>query len=136
MPIQYKKSRGFGEIDDNYTEGTLVNNTALTITITVPSGEIWLLYGGRVKNGDDVARTISVKIKNSSDKIILNMAYQANLGAGSSIVYPNTTANLLNYNNGLVILKSGWKIEISYAAGGTSSGGTAEVSAIVEKFKV
>jgi len=136
MPVQYKKSRGFGEIDDNYTTGTLIDNTALTITITVPSGEIWLLYHGNVVNGDDVTRAITVWIENESNKKILYLTDTTNIAATGNMNYPNGNGGLHSPLNMPIPLKAGWKIKILYAAGGTSSGGTAEVTAIVEKFKV
>ena len=137
MPVQYKKSRGFGELDDNYTEGTLVSDTTLTITITVPNGELWLFYGGRAKNGDDVNRNVRVIIYNSSDKPILRLTNTQVVSAASEFTFPNTSADPLMYNGGKPVpLKGGDKIKITFFAGGASSGGTAEVSALVEKFKV
>jgi len=136
MPIRYVKSRFIGEIDDNYMEGTLVDNTALTITITVPSNEIWFLHYGRVYNGDNVTRTVEIYIENETGKRLVPLIAAVGVSAGGEKVFPNNVANSNTVNQTIFIVKGGWKIKFYFAAGGDSSGGTAEVTALVEKFKV
>jgi len=135
MPIRYVKNRGFGEIDDNYTEGTLVNNTALTITITVPNDEVWIYYGGYVRNGDDVMRAVQVELLNQSNIRIMWLFPATNLDALDSVnVSGNLSSNFIPQLP--LLLKPGWKIKFFFASGGASSGGTATVCVFVEKFKV
>ena len=78
-------------------------------------------------NGDDVARTLEAWVADSSNNILLKIGVYNNAGAGSRIQidgYIPGSAGGYGVRNQLLI-KGGNKLRLKWAAGGTSSGGTA-----------
>ena len=119
-----------GEIIDNYNTATLVNNTQKTETIIVPDGHRWKLFGGCVLNADSVSRTVTVKVFNSSDKLI-GYFVSASVNAAGYAAYPCTQASKVHCSTSGFPMKAGDYIQIVWAAGGASAGGTAEYSAVI-----
>lgn len=124
MPTVFSFPAGF--YSDNVTSIVLVNNTAKTQFLTVPTGKAWMILGGIVHNGDDVARNVSVVIRTSSD-VWLQVLYDAtSVAAGAEKQFP--TSDMADGSVGPsaypVMAFSGEKVKFTYAAGGASAGGT------------
>jgi len=113
---------------------TLENNTAKNVLLTVPAGKIWRVHAVRMHNGDDVSRDVQVKILDSSNNT-LHILSDASLTASSYKemlnFLPTTPAAAACPNP--VLIKGGNKLQLSWAAGGTSSGGTAYYSITYEE---
>lgn len=123
---------GRGNIVTNEADSTLVNNTALTRTITVPTGARWRIYGGSTLNGDDVTRAVTALVDDGTDEFVSwNLG---NAGASVRVTYPNNTANARMNQDGPWPATQGDRIRITWAAGGASAGGTAKSSAHVEEW--
>lgn len=122
-----------GEILSNHADVTLVNNTAKTEIVTVPTGVRWYVFCGKVYNGDDVQRTCRVTVTDASDEVLMKCLDFA-VGATDEAFFPNMDdvgANQLGGAGYPFPLAAGWKIKFSFAAGGASAGGTAEIVLIV-----
>lgn len=119
-------SHPLGEVKDNYSTATLVNNTQMIKTIyTCPTGYEAYIFFGHIENGDNVARTMGVVVKNSSDELIGRITY-ASVPAGEELPFPNQKSDDINQGGGSVmLLKQGDYIEASWNAGGASAGGAA-----------
>jgi len=108
---------------------TLVNNTAKVLELTVPKGKIWRLYGVTMHNGDDVSRNMSCSIIDENGNLLFY------IGSTSTAAPAGAYRNLLRYVDTSsasdvgspfpLPVKGGNKVKLAWAAGGTSSGGTA-----------
>jgi hypothetical protein len=124
----------------DYTETTLVNNTAASRSLTVPLVSLWETHGGILYNGDDVARDCSVGLRNSSGQELRSAAAK-NVPATDFMDWPrlSDTAALNRQSGG-----SGYPfplgpsddITFTWNAGGASSGGTGASSAVAMQRKV
>lgn len=107
------------------TSITLVNNTAKTQDVSVPTDTIWHVQNIKVVNADDVARAVTIAIyKTSSKNILIGQCYFVSVSAGGLLNVPNNQANTAFMNawaNGLT-LPAGTTISITWAAGGASTG--------------
>ena len=122
-----------GDIDANGSTTTLVNNTTKGETLTVPAGKRWYLFGGSIKNGDNVARECTVSLLDTSDVTVLTLMRTISIAAGITNMFPNTEATVLQVGGGAypIPLDSGYDISYAWAAGGASAGGTARFSAFI-----
>lgn len=122
-----------GEIDDNYATVTLGNNDTVSQTVTVPAGKRWYLFGGRMSNGDNVVRNVTLQVYNELDVAIAMLIRYQVLAAGGEIFFPNTEAVSTQLGSGAypLPLLAGWDLEYTWNAGGVSAGGTSHISAIV-----
>jgi len=120
-----------GHINQVRTSIALVNNTLLSVKMgpTAYGGLHWWVLRVRMTNGDDVARVCSVRILNVSNFMIhelssgsLNTTVTSEmlLGMGTTIA---ATGNK-DCGNGPIILAPGCQLELEWAAGGASAGGT------------
>lgn len=125
---------GMGLIVSNEATSTLVNNTALTRTITVPTNARWELYGGVVFQADDVARVVTITADDGTNGQDLFRFHGASVAATTNTSWPSTAADIDIQGNMPVLLTEGDRIEIVFAAGGASAGGTARSSANVEEW--
>lgn len=116
-----------GEVRADVTSVTLVNNTAKTNNVTVPDDTIWKLQSIRVMNPDDVARAISLTIYKEAAKTsrVLHLDTR-NIAASAVFQWPNNGTGGEDRSNIPfdLVLFAGNTIEITWAAGGASSGGT------------
>lgn len=122
-----------GTIKSNHANVTLVNNTAKTETVTVPTGRRWYLFGGKIYNGDDVNRSCTIFITDASDKVLMTLL-KFTVAATDEGFYPNNddlAANQVSDGAYPIPLLAGWKLKFTFAAGGASAGGTGEISGIV-----
>ena len=126
---------------DNEADSTLVNNTALTRTITVPVNTRWRLNYGSVLNGDDVTRVVNYLWDDGADPIggwtpgqsatglsigaTRRDSFPLTIGSGGSATSPGVRR---------VVLVAGDRILITWFAGGASGGGTAKSSAVVQEW--
>ncbi len=138
-PVSYPNAVLEGSLDgpgrkvNNEAPSTLVNNTALTRTITVPTFTRVRVEGGRVFNADDVARSITITADDGTQEII--RYNQDSLGASGVLAYPNTVTNQDGYSPGSSdLLVAGDRVNIAFAAGGASAGGTARSSCNWEEW--
>lgn len=122
-----------GQNIDNFAESTLVNNTTLTRTITPPVGSRWEIVAGHMDNNDDVQRTCHIRIDNQSDKLITFLC-RSDLAAGAILNYPNNLADINNGYKGRIVIVGGWKIVITFTAGGASAGGTATSAILIRRM--
>ena len=116
-----------GAIESNRTVTPLVNNTVLDVHIEVPATKRWYLFGGRITNGDNVARNCYVTIQNKANENVLQLFRDQALGAGGDGYFPNSEATVIQLAGGLypLPLSAGMAVHFHYAAGGASAGGTA-----------
>ncbi len=128
-------TQGPGKIVSNDGATTLVNNTAITRTITVPPNARWRWHGGAVFNADDVARNVKVRADTGGANLDVARLHRQDVAAGARIAYPNTFADdeVGSPMEGIPLLES-WRILITWEAGGASAGGAARSSALVEEL--
>ncbi len=127
-------SAGVGRKVDNEAASTLGNNTALTRTITVPTSARWKIYGGTALNADSVTRTIDVRITDGTESLF-DRLMSGNALSGDNQGWPSPEASrLLTQLGEPPPLVGGDEIEITWAAGGASAGGTARSSAVVTEW--
>ena len=126
---------------DNEADSTLVNNTELTRTITVPTNSLWELEYGSVLNADDVTRVVNYEWDDGADGLggwtPGQSATGLSLGAGRRDNFPLTvgsggSATLPGVRQSP--LSAGDRILITWFAGGASAGGTAKSSAVVREL--
>jgi len=106
---------------------TLANNTAKQLDLTVPDGKRWLVHAIKMHNGDDVSRNVAARITDSSDNVLHLIGIKTGLSAGSEIelLYVINAAASYGVAGKPVLIKGGNRLTLYWAAGGTSSGGTA-----------
>jgi len=118
-----------GYITESVTSVTLANNTAKTQDVTVPDDTVWAVQSMQMGNPDNVARACYIKIYKTSSKTIklLDLVSHGAVAAGSALIYPNLDTGSYNKACNLgypLVLKAGYTIEFTWAAGGASAGGT------------
>lgn len=125
-----------GYIVTSINSVTVANNTAKSETFTVPDDTVWVVDSIRAVNPDDVARDIYIRwFKESAlTNKISNLMFGAS-GAGGDIVWPNTAAIGASYNENppSIVMSAGETIEIYFAAGGASTGGTLANSIVIHR---
>lgn len=111
-----------GNIHQEVTSITLVNNTAKTEEVLVPTGKIWLLMFIKMTNSDDVQRTLSCNLwlETAKTNLLARMFYVAT-GAAGSTYWPGGETDIEG-EVGTLILVGGNKLECTWAAGGASTG--------------
>jgi len=116
-----------GTIRADATSVTLVNNTAKTTDISVPTDGVWELQIIKVTNPDDVARVVTVSLYTTPAKTVLVATLvSGSVNAGSRLMFPHgvVSASQLNMPNRPFLLGATWTIEVVHATGGASTGGT------------
>lgn len=133
--VMRQQANGKGAVVDNEAASTLVNNTALTRTISVPTNARWQLEGGHVLQADDVARVCSVVTNDGTAGQNKHELFADSVAANTRFAYPNSVADLQGWQGGQPIsLVEGDDIVITFNAGGASAGGTARSSAVVQEW--
>ncbi len=141
-PVAYPNVNLPGPLDgpgrkvDNEGPSTLVNNVALTRTITVPANTRVRWAGGRIFNADNVARTVNIDVDNGTDTQDLFFPFSDSVGASGSFGYPSGLDDRRASFGFPLLLNAGDRIAILFAAGGASAGGTARSSAVWEEWIV
>ena len=113
---------------------TLVNNTAKSVKVTVGTAEDWVINAASMHNGDNVTRTCNLRILDSSDNVVMYL-FANSTGTGSYSSFPAVPASAIAVGNP-VLIKSGYKLEFLWSAGGASAGGTAYYSYTIERIFV
>lgn len=125
-----------GYVETSVNSVTVANNTAKTEKYTVPDDTIWVIEFIRAVNPDDVARDIYIRIWKESalTNKIANIAYGA-AGAGGDIVFPSVGSIGAAYSENpmAMTLGAGETIEIYWAAGGASTGGTLANAVVIHR---
>jgi len=125
-----------GRLQREIQDVTVTNNTTKTIYVTVPAGKLWLLLGVRMVNPDDVARALSLQVRDSDDNLICVLATK-NTSSNQALQWPNTASSDNEKRNPTFqLLKGGDKLRCNWPAGGASSGGTASPGLIVEYLEL
>lgn len=116
-----------GTVKTSVTSITLVNNTAKTQDVTVPTDTKWIIETIRAVNPDDVARFINVEIWRESAKTV-RIATLTGLSTGAlgAIQFPNNDDLTASISNSpfVLVLGAGMTISVTWSAGGASAGGT------------
>jgi hypothetical protein len=119
-----------------YGEVTLVNNVTKTQDVVVLTDEIYLVSGGYIHNGDDVARLVQVQHFTSAGKLLDQLVYHAALAAGQRAFFPSQLIaggdTITHGNSYPMVLGSGDYIRYTWTAGGASAGG---IAGYVLKYK-
>ena len=123
-----------GEIIEGEDTSTLVNNTEKVTSLTVPTGKRWVLNGFKILNADDVVRDVYIRLKNSSSTRLFRMFEHGALGVGARIYGPNASADTLVLKP--IVMESGEIVDIVWAAGGASAGGTARYTFMVLEVQI
>jgi len=109
------------------------NNTAVTITVRVPSNEVWWIYHMTVRNGDNVSRNATCYVTDSrvssvswSAMYVYYLAAVEAVAATNVLVIPSSVAT--GYNETQIRctpfpIFSNQEITLTLAAGGASAGG-------------
>ena len=124
---------GAGLKVDNEAASTLVNNTALTRTITVPTNARWKFEGGYAFNGDDVNRVTTVRLNDGSN-ILHPLSEGQTVVAATNLTFPNPVGDRLHGRGVPMTLTEADRVTIAWSAGGASAGGTARSSAVVQEW--
>ena len=103
----------------------LVNNTLKNDDVTVPGNKEWVVLGGHIYNGDNVARNCNVICYDSAGVELETLHADAALGATTAIQFPrNNQAAAECPMDQPVILEAGGYVRYQFKAGGASAGGT------------
>lgn len=129
-----------GKKKDNVTSITLVNDTAKTQDVTVPTGKAWLLLAFSVTNPDNVARDVTVTLYKEAAKtnVLQVLGVKAAMDANAAARY-HGPGNLTNYSQGdlyALPLEAGNTISVTWAAGGASAGATDADGLVVEVMEI
>lgn len=126
-----------GSIKTKVQSVTLVNNTAKTQDISVPTDTEWCIESIKMANGDNVDRNGTILLYQTSSKTNL-IAYIlfATITAGAQIMIPNNDdlGSAMANNKQQWILGAGETLSFIWAAGGASAGAT-DADAIVIKYR-
>jgi hypothetical protein len=137
----FQTSKFQGKFKRNKTTITLVNNTDLTTDITVPTGKIWKIYGGKAENPDNVARTVNV-IAYDKNTIQLGYLESASVGANGYVVFPcagrdaTKDTGVFSAHSYPIIAEAGDFIRFIHVAGGVSAGGVGTIFLYVVEYDV
>ena len=107
---------------------TLVNNTAKTEDVTVPSGERWLLLNVKMCNGDDVNRDVACDIYKESLKtnLLRRLFLYAAVPSTKDRLWPSWpsggTSGSALFLPHLIVLDVGNTISCTWETGGASTG--------------
>lgn len=118
---------------------TLVNNTAKTVDITVPTAQKWLLLHVKITNPDNVARSCTIdRYLEAAKTHYIERLTIGNVGAGAWLQYPNNTSGALTDNQAYypIILNAAETLELGWGAGGASAGGTDADGIVVEYLRL
>lgn len=127
---------GQGRLVTNEASSTLVNNTALTRTVTVPTNARWRFHGGHAFQADDVARTLTVVADDGTAGQHLGLWLADSIAAATRAYFPFAPAASTRSIMSPMMLEEGDRILITWAAGGASAGGTARSSLNVQEWIV
>jgi len=129
-----------GKIVQSVTSITLVNNTAKTVNVTVPSGKRWLLLSLKMGQPDNVQRTLTVdKYKEAAKTNFMGPLVTVGLGVGILQLWPTNDAVHTIRNiacNPAEIMHDGNTLAITWAAGGASAGGTDADGLVYEYLEI
>lgn len=124
MKKVYAETFPAGQIVASVNSVTLANNTLKSTDYTVPTDTEWEVQSIRVNNPDDVARTVGITLKDSSGNNILVLE-STSVAASGTVQVPN---NVVDKSKSTAFTKfslgAGMVINVVWAAGGASSGGT------------
>ena len=119
-----------GQLKQEVTSLTLVNNTAKTVDITVPADKRWKFNMLKVVNVDNVNRAVTFTLYKEVGKTnIIQILWTKTVTAGAALVWPLAATpaadNTMPFpmTDGL-IMNAGNTISIVFATGGASAGAT------------
>lgn len=131
MSVLVPPSDMHGVFLDNETDVTLVNNTAKTETITVPTGKRWKILSAKLNNADNVNRDCSIQVTDPSNNVHTILVPTTTVAANGILYFPSadhdTTGGCYAQGSSLPIVNQFEKIKFVWAAGGASAGGSAKI---------
>lgn len=129
-----------GEIKQEVTSITLVNNTTLTANFSVPSNKKWVLLGYKVTNPDDVDRGVTIEVwKEAAATNRLSRIDTATVVASGFLQFPYQGATSSRRQSGIVpafLLVAGNTIRFVWGAGGASAGGVDADGVVLEYLEI
>lgn len=130
-----------GKPEQSVTSITLVNNTQKIQLVTVPTGKIWILLGIKVRNPDDVDRAVTIrKYKEAAKTNEIAVLFSVSLATGVAGHWPteglSSTASRPSSTKPAEIMIAGNSLEITWAAGGASAGGTDADGLVIEYLEL
>lgn len=129
-----------GKLKQEVTSITVVNATAKTVDTTVPTGKMWILLAVKMVNPDDVARVgVITKWKEAAKTNRLKTYISASISAGVTNQFPSNPANTNQQrypSNPAEMLMAGNTIEVTWASGGASTGGTDADGLVIEYLEI
>ena len=143
MSDQFAWTFPAGKHEQEVTSVTLVDNTAKTNDITVPTGKRWLLQRIKVTNCDDVTRDITITLYKEAAKInvLCKLAFKADVAANAAeeMMWPSFRVDTMNFWYEAarpLILSAGNTIEVVWATGGASTGATDADGQVVDYLEI
>lgn len=127
-----------GKLKQEVTEIVLVNATALTEDILVPTGKIWILLSIRVVNMDDVTRAFTAtKYKEAAKTNAIRRLMSVSLATGTLGQWPGAESSATIGQGRPTapgeILVAGNILSCVWASGGASAGST-DVDGLVIQY--
>jgi len=113
------------QIVEYFEAFTFVNNTTITMTVTIPNGEVWKVDSVVAKNGDNVTRNANLGFMRSEGGYWCEVITASATVAGDRTGYPFPMRD----DTQEVQPTEAWftpkqVIQFSFGAGGASTGGT------------
>lgn len=122
------------------TEVVLANNTAKNIDTTVPAGKRWRLLNIKVANPDDVARNINILkyLEAAKTHLISTYVHIEEIGVAASLNVPSKNHTDERERELITpdIYDAGNTINVIWAAGGASAGGTDADGLVIEYLEI
>jgi hypothetical protein len=133
MPIQNIAIGGKKTV--SVTSITLVNNTLKTQQVAVPTGHQWRLLSIKVRNPDDVDRVVTIaRWREAAKTVEIAGLISGTVTAGAKVQWPNSDVDVTGFSPQwhLIIMTALEVIEVTWAAGGASAGGTDADGLVIE----
>jgi len=128
-----------GKLKQEVTSITLANNTAKVVDVIVPPGKRWLLLGIKAVNDDNVTRVIDIFLyKEDSKTNKLRHLAGESVSQYDVLQYPNCKTGYSNRLDlpSLIVLDPDNTINVTWAAGGASSGSTDADGLVIEYLEI
>lgn len=129
-----------GEIDQEVTSITLVNNTEKIVDWACPTTKRRILLSVRVLNPDDVGRTVTLlKYKEAAKTNLIKTMMSQAVAASASAQWPLGLAIVSAQRRGTMpaeFFGPGNTMQIRWPAGGASAGGTDADGLVIEYLEI
>lgn len=123
-----------GRLVQSVTQVVLVNNTAKTLDLTVPTGKRWKVILMKMTNGDNVNRNLQMNLYLEAAKthFMARIVWDAAVASGNHTHWPKNIAEDDKVNAYFdLIMDAGNTLSFVWEAGGASAGATDDDGLIV-----